>query len=155
MRTTGLSGLAHGVHGFPGPGGQLQVESGVGVGEVVMGHLADALQPVAQGAAVQGQRRGSEVVVAATLQIAGQGLEQLRAFGGVVVEEGAQLAVDERLNRADVGDLGEQPVDTEVLEHGDPLGASGGNLHLQVISPTAQATENRPPTRAAANQDSQ
>jgi Ferritin-like domain len=52
-RQLALGLVAHGVHGFPGSGGELQVEPGVGVVEVVSGHIANSLQPVAQGAAMQ------------------------------------------------------------------------------------------------------
>jgi hypothetical protein len=35
--------LVHGVHGFPGPGGELQIEPDVGVVEVVSGHLTNVV----------------------------------------------------------------------------------------------------------------
>jgi hypothetical protein len=63
----------------------------------VIGDIAESLQPVAQGAAMQGQRLGGEVVVAAVLQVAVKGVDELRPFGGVVVKQGAEPAVDEGL----------------------------------------------------------
>src|SRR5437870_10803410 len=64
--------LTHGTEGAPGAGGELQVEAGVGVAEVVAGDLPDPLQPVPQCAAVHGEGLGRGVVAAAALQVYGE-----------------------------------------------------------------------------------
>src|SRR5438067_3316689 len=68
----------------PGPGGGVEVEAGVDVGQVEAAHLPDPLEPVAQRGAVDGQSVGGLVVVAAALQVGRQRPDQLGAVSGVV-----------------------------------------------------------------------
>lgn len=56
----------------------VQVESGLGIGKVEAADLPDGLQAVTQGASMDGQALGRTVIVAAVVQVLGQGLHQVR-----------------------------------------------------------------------------
>jgi hypothetical protein len=74
--------LTRGVHGIPSPGGELEVTPGVRVVEVVTGQIANPLQPVAQGTAMQRQRLGGVVVIAPAFQVAVQGMSTRSTISG-------------------------------------------------------------------------
>src|SRR5882757_8902335 len=117
MRGKGFTSQAQNA---PGSGSGVEVEPGVDVVELEAAHLPDPLEPVAQGAPVDGEPVGRLVVVAAALEVGRQGLDQLRAVGGVVVEERAQPLPYETLHLGVVLAAGQDPVDPEAVMGRDP-----------------------------------
>src|SRR5262247_1658140 len=109
----------------PGSGGDMQIEPLLDVGEVDVGDLADALQPIAHGAPVDRQRIGGVVVAPTAFEISRQCLGELGVVFLVVVEQGAEPLPDERLNLLLAVASREESVEPELAVRGHAVRVAG------------------------------
>ena len=72
------------------PSRGVQVQPDAGVPEVVASEFADAMNPIAQRAAVDTEYSGAGIVVAAAIEVDRQSLDQIRTMFDVVIEESAE-----------------------------------------------------------------
>src|ERR1700733_8574655 len=80
------SGQAERLQGTPRTGGDLKVELDFGETEVMPGHLADALEAVLEGGAVDRQGPGGGVVVPGEVEVLAQWRSQQRSVLGIVAD---------------------------------------------------------------------
>src|SRR5258708_38158862 len=95
LQGSGLLGPAKALKREPNPGGQVEVQPGRSVVQVLTEQLPDSLQAVLQRAPVDGEHRCRLVDIAATVKVLRKGGEKVGAMPLVVVEQRAELAIHE------------------------------------------------------------
>src|SRR5260370_5298589 len=107
---SGLLGPAKALKREPNPGGQVEVQPGRSVVQVLTEQLPDSLQAVLQRAPVYGEHCCRLVDVAATVKVLRERDEKVGVMPLVVVEQRAELAIHEGFDSGGVGDCRELPV---------------------------------------------
>src|SRR5260370_30030117 len=107
---SGLLGPAKALKREPDPGGQVEVQPGRSVVQVLTEQLADSLQAVLQRVPVDGERRCRLVDIAATVKVLRERGEKVGVMPLVVVEQRAELVLHEGFDSGGVGDRGEHLV---------------------------------------------
>src|ERR1700674_4827889 len=107
---SGLLGPAKALEREPHPGGQVEVQPGRTVVQVLTEQLPDSLQAVLQRTPVYGENCCRPVDIAATVKVLRERAEKVRAMPLVIVEQRAELVIHEGFDPGGVSDRGEHPV---------------------------------------------
>src|SRR5258708_37402349 len=92
---SGLLGPAKALKREPNPGGQVEVQPGRSVVQVLTEQFPDSLQAVLQRAPVYGEHRCRLVDIAATVKVLRKRGEKVGAMPRVILEQRAELVIHE------------------------------------------------------------
>src|SRR5713226_4178501 len=106
----------------PNPGGQVEVQPGRSVVQVLTEQFPDSLQAVLQRAAVYGEHRCRLVDIAATVKVLRERAEKVGAMPLVVVEQRAELVIHEGFDSGGFSDRREHLVHAQGVEQQDRHG---------------------------------
>src|SRR5580698_8583318 len=124
---SGLCGPAKALKREPNSGGQVEVQPGRSVVQVLTEQFPDSLQPVLQRAPVYGEHRCRLVDIAATVKVLRERGEKVGAMALVVVEQRAELGIHESFDSGGVSGRGEHSVHAQGVEQQDrPGGMADG-----------------------------
>jgi hypothetical protein len=99
----------------------VQVQAALDVSEIQAGQLANAPEAVAQCAAVNDKCFGGQVVVAPVVEVLRQRFDEGGVPAGVICDQRPQPVGDVGVDLAALLSDGQDAVDAEILEHGDPV----------------------------------
>src|SRR5260370_21181591 len=121
-----LLGPAKALKREPDSRGQVEVQPGRSVVQVLTEQLPDSLQAVLQRAPVYGEHRCRLVDIAATVKVLRERDEKVGAMPFVVVEQRAELVIHEGFDSGGVSDRREHPVHAQGGEQQDRHGGVAG-----------------------------
>src|SRR5690348_15244751 len=113
---SGLFGPAKALKREPNSGGEVEIQPGRSIVQVLTEQLPDSLQAVLQRASVYGEHRCRLVDIAATVEVLRECGEKVGVMPLVVVEQRAELVIHEGFDSGGVSDRREHPVHTEGVE---------------------------------------
>src|SRR5260370_23302981 len=107
---SGLLGPAKALKREPNPGGQVEVQPGRPVVQVLTEQFPDSLQAVLQRAPVYGEHRCRLVDITATVKVLRDRGEKVGVMPLVVVEQRAELVIHEGFHSGGVPDRPDHPL---------------------------------------------